>query len=337
MTTILIPGGLARAGWVLPALPNIQKRIDRASASKRSMSGQTTFGNGTQTVLHHLAHEAWLGEKLGISAVEVASTFDLNQKHRQAPQFRRAVAGQNTWFAAWVGLNLGTDHLVLAHQNERWFGRNSEPEPDLNVGDPLCQAALINLTKTVHECFQEHGFDLIHLDASGCLFANQDPAIAFEVQTSTVLAASGRNIDTYLPRGADARRWRRFVTEVEMVLFQDPMNELRDRLRLPRISSLWLAGTINQGSTWPRDLQLYQGALFPWLASDAEGWQHALQTFDAQFANRSDESLSQIVFTGEYSVSEFNFFAPTLFSRIQKLWKKTELKEFLNIESVAAK
>lgn len=59
--------------------------------------------------------------------------------------------------------------------------------------------------------------------------------------------ALGEDLYEHLPEGADGRRWRVLLNEVQVVLHQHPRNAERRALGLPPINSLWLWG----GGTLP--------------------------------------------------------------------------------------
>jgi hypothetical protein len=66
-----------------------------------------------------------------------------------------------------------------------------------------------------------------------------------ELQTCSVDAACGHNIDIWMPRGDMARAWRKLQNEIQMAWFEHPMHQQRQEQSLPVVNSLW----ISQGST----------------------------------------------------------------------------------------
>jgi hypothetical protein len=65
---------------------------------------------------------------------------------------------------------------------------------------------------------------------------------ALEVVTRDPEDVLERHIEEYLPAGADAARLRLPMSEIEMWLFDHPVNGSRESSGLPRISGLWLWG-----------------------------------------------------------------------------------------------
>ncbi len=52
----------------------------------------------------------------------------------------------------------------------------------------------------------------------------------------------GRNIDAFLPSGPDAAKWRALSNEIQMLLFNAPLNQQREALGKLTINGLWLSG-----------------------------------------------------------------------------------------------
>ncbi|MCB5188126.1 hypothetical protein LG200_08940 [Methylobacillus caricis] len=62
------------------------------------------------------------------------------------------------------------------------------------------------------------------------------------IQTRLVAEAVGRDIRSFSPQGQSAAKWRSFVNEVQMLLFEHEVNHAREsRGELP-VNSLWLSG-----------------------------------------------------------------------------------------------
>lgn len=74
--------------------------------------------------------------------------------------------------------------------------------------------------------------------ARGYLHLPQQP----DLRTTPLLRAIGRDVDTCLPAGRDARHWHRFLNEVQMLFHDHPVNRAREARGRPLINSLWLWG-----------------------------------------------------------------------------------------------
>jgi hypothetical protein len=54
--------------------------------------------------------------------------------------------------------------------------------------------------------------------------------------------AAGRNVDHFLPSGADALAWHRSWNEIQMLLHEHPVNERREARGEPAVNSVWFWG-----------------------------------------------------------------------------------------------
>jgi hypothetical protein len=92
----------------------------------------------------------------------------------------------------------------------------------------------------------------------------------------------GRNVDLWLPRGADARLLRRLQVEVQMTWHEHPVNEAREARGLPAVNSFWLSGCgVPSAAPLPAGLRLDERLGAPLLAGDWASWCQAWQTLDA--------------------------------------------------------
>ena len=53
---------------------------------------------------------------------------------------------------------------------------------------------------------------------------------------------AGRNVDAFMPEGRDARAWRAWLNEVQMLLHDAPVNQDRERRGALPVNSVWLWG-----------------------------------------------------------------------------------------------
>lgn len=67
-----------------------------------------------------------------------------------------------------------------------------------------------------------------------------------QIETRPLETVIGRHIDGFLPTGADAGRWASLMTEVQMLLFQSPVNRDREARGRPAVNALWPSG----GAEW---------------------------------------------------------------------------------------
>lgn len=91
-----------------------------------------------------------------------------------------------------------------------------------------------------------------------CLYVLADEAIPTSRHTTD--AIDGLSPDNFIPDGAAAAEYRRFISEVEMALHEHPVNVDRGSRGLQPINGLWLWG----GGTMPS----FESRALPLLASD---------------------------------------------------------------------
>ena len=65
--------------------------------------------------------------------------------------------------------------------------------------------------------------------------------------TTSLAAATGRDVRLLLPQGADSARWHRILTEIQMLLHAHPANDARESSGHLPVNSVWLWG----GGTLP--------------------------------------------------------------------------------------
>ncbi|MEA3642129.1 MAG: hypothetical protein VBE63_19630 [Lamprobacter sp.] len=63
-----------------------------------------------------------------------------------------------------------------------------------------------------------------------------------QIETHPLETVIGRHIDGFLPTGADAGRWAALMTELQMLLFQSPVNQARQERGRPAVNALWISG-----------------------------------------------------------------------------------------------
>lgn len=104
---------------------------------------------------------------------------------------------------------------------------------------PLSDRESHALLSTLREVFAREGLDLVQVDAGtwliGCTHVQR-------LQTFEPERVEGHDIDAYQPRGEDASRWQRLLTEIQMLLHEHPVNVEREQRGEPVVNSLWLWG-----------------------------------------------------------------------------------------------
>ena len=63
-----------------------------------------------------------------------------------------------------------------------------------------------------------------------------------QISTTAPQAAINKDISAYLPTGEGATKWAGFTNEIQMLLFEHPVNVARVAKKLPAINSIWCYG-----------------------------------------------------------------------------------------------
>lgn len=107
------------------------------------------------------------------------------------------------------------------------------PAMDLSTGDAAAMVASLNdylLSDGWQFSAPTPGRWYLHL--------RDQPAL----QTRSLGHVLGRNIDLFLPQGADARRFRQLLNEIQMLLHDHAVNQRREAVGQLPVSGLWLHG-----------------------------------------------------------------------------------------------
>ena len=92
----------------------------------------------------------------------------------------------------------------------------------------------------------------------------------------------GRNLDLWMPNAPQARLIRRLQNEVQMLLYQQPLNDARVGLGALPVNSFWLSGCGRaQVARATIDLTCVDTLRSPALSSDWAAWAKAWQALDA--------------------------------------------------------
>lgn len=160
---------------------------------------------------------------------------------------------------------VGTDQITLL-------------DPDLLQ---LGEAESRELLAAVSPLFSSEGWTL-HWGAATRWYA-QHASLA-GLRTASLDRVIGRNVDRWMPQDAQARLLRRLQSEVQMLLYQHPVNEAREARGALAVNSFWLSGcgAAPAAPAGLGDLQVATQLRTPALAGDWAAWCSAWREIDAQ-------------------------------------------------------
>lgn len=94
------------------------------------------------------------------------------------------------------------------------------------------------LTSALNLHFSSDGMQFFWHETIWFLSLQSNPYI----ETTAPESALNKNISAFLPTGAGAVQWAAFQNELQMLLFEHPVNQARETNRLPAINSIWCYG-----------------------------------------------------------------------------------------------
>lgn len=159
---------------------------------------------------------------------------------------------------------MGRDHLTLL-----------DPE-----GLALSEADSRALLEALRPLFEEEGWTLLWGAPTRWYAAH--PSLA-GLPTASLDRVVGRNPDVWLTDHPQARLVRRLQSEVQMALYQHPLNDAREAAGLATVNSFWLSGCGQPPAvtTLPTHVHLCDTLRPALLADDMPAWLEAWQAVDA--------------------------------------------------------
>lgn len=120
--------------------------------------------------------------------------------------------------------------LYVDHQSVFFLG-----DHDLGLSDIECEGLCNRLNKFL----AEENLSLCFTNSRRWYLRCEKPA---RLITSAPEECIGKDIKDYLPKGSDQQRWRTLFTEIQMLLYADPVNEARRAQGSAEANALWFWG-----------------------------------------------------------------------------------------------
>ena len=171
-----------------------------------------------------LPHESWLAQHLGL--VESGQPAFAISAMRG---FGLPAAGGAWFIVNPAHIEIARSHLLMADMRR------------LQLGEAHSRA----LFDTAKPYFDEAGKMLLYGDAHTWFMLADDWT---DLLTSTPDAATGLNLTDWLPKGPNAREFRKLQNEVQMLWFEHPANVEREARGLAAINSFWPWGLAAQAA-----------------------------------------------------------------------------------------
>ena len=136
-------------------------------------------------------------------------------------------AGNNAGSAYW--LYAAPVHLIL----QRDSFSMAEPAPL-----PLESTESEALTSALNKHFEADGLMFFWHQNTWFLSLKTNP----NIHTTAPQNVINKDINAFLPTGEGAIQWAKFQNEIQMLLFDHPINLAREAKHLPAINSIWCYG-----------------------------------------------------------------------------------------------
>ena len=231
-------------------LPQLRRLLSRLCPTQRDGADEYTLTP---------PHERALAQALGLHGDDGALPWAAAQA---------AADGVDTQALAWglltpVHWQVGRDQVSLVDPSE------------LKLGD----AESRQLFDAVRPLFESEGFVLAY-GAPLRWYAAHDTLEG--LPNAAIDRAIGRNINLWLPQHPQARLIRRLQSEVQMLLYNNAVNDQREaRGELP-VNSFWLSGCGKRQLTNPAPhMQIDDSLRTPLLRADWAAWADAWRALDA--------------------------------------------------------
>lgn len=221
---LLLPFGLPPAEMA----PDLIRQSRTPALASLLARGKTLIDLPCDPFSRCLPHEHWLSQQLlQAASPQTGQPQQRGNSPPAAPALLRRHATTHTqgyWFIVQPAhLHVARDHLLLTDIDQ------------LALDEDDAQ----RLFHSAQTLFAEAGRPLLYLDASTWLMRADDWA---DLLTSSAQAASGRNIDIWMPEGSAALAWRKLQNEVQMQWFSESLNNNREKRGQKAVNSLWLWG-----------------------------------------------------------------------------------------------
>jgi hypothetical protein len=278
-------------------LPNLSALLSRLTAGERSGSDEYSLTP---------PHERAFAQAIGWSGADGALPFATRLAANDG-----IIVGDAAWgLLTPVHWHVGRDHITLA-------------DPAMLS---LAEAESRDLLAAIRHLFESEGFVLLY-GAPSRWYASHECFDA--LPCASLDRVIGRNVDLWLPNHPQARLIRRLQNEVQMLLYNSPLNDVREaRGDLP-VNSFWLSGC---GRAQPparvAPPQVDTSLRAPLLAEDWAAWAEAWRALDAAaiadlLARSRRGEIVALTLCGERHAQRYDSATRPLWQRLTQSFRNT--------------
>ena len=142
-----------------------------------------------------------------------------------------------------------THYLVKGTDNaERWMMRADpvtiQPNRDHlvlmgNAAIEISQRDSEQIAADINDTYGDTEWQISVISSTQWVIEQDKPE---DITTHGLSHVVGKNINDFLPRGEDSKKWRALMNELQMFLHAHPVNQQRQTQGLPLLNSLWFWG-----------------------------------------------------------------------------------------------
>ena len=285
-------------------LPNLQKLLSRLKSDPAQQTDPLSLSP---------PHERALAQALGLPAADGLIPW-------AALQARQCLAADGAWgFITPCHWHIGSKLVVM----------NGSALNDLQEQESR------TLLAAMEPYFAEDGITLHYLAPTRWLAQSE---LFDGLATASLDRASGHDVSDWLPTDRRARKLRRLQSEMQMLLYNHPVNELRSERGLSVVNSFWLSGTgaLPAGSSpatgeAPRLADSLREAA---LNEDWSAWAQAWEQLDATECAALLKALQQgeavqLTLCGERATQSFVSGSSNFKRSLMHLFKSPSVTRFL--------
>jgi len=185
------------------------------------------------------------------------------------------------------GIEVGNDYWLRADPVHLRIENNHILLADSQILNISLKEAIL-LADTINKQFATDGLTLLPLSPNRWYLQNSTLP---DLQTHLLGEVAGKNINHLLPSGKDGVVWNKRINEIQMLLYDNPLNQIREANGELAINSLWIwgggirPGTISTpySNVWSdhpfaHALAKASGTIFNNLPRNAAVWQQAAKS-----------------------------------------------------------
>ncbi len=290
--------GSENAAQALAALqlPHLNQLMQRMRCVRTFTGDEYTLSPPHEQVLAK-AMGLWIGDgQIPWAAHELSSSGALGYQKGQA----WAQITPCYW-------HVGVDQIQMLHPNSL----------------QLSEADSRTILEAVRPYFLEDGISL-HFDAPTRWFAQS--TLFDGLATASLDRVVGRNVNAWMPEGAQAAPLRRLQNEMQMLLYTHPVNDSRQTDGLLPVNSFWVskAGSLQGSPVQTQDIEVINDLQLPALQENwpawSQAWEHLDQTLVKDWLKQAQQGQTiELTLCGERIAQHWQTHRPSLWHRFTQV------------------